>query len=206
MELVAPGPTDRILEVDSGPGVSAGLICARLTTGQLLSVDRSPIAIERSRKRNREHLESGRLVLRQCRLADLDEPPDSVDSALSINVNLFWADDPTAELEILNGALRPGGWLHILYGAAGPTASRRVVEPIASAMRACGFVDITVVATEHLDGVDRPMTRHRWVPAGLIATVLLPSRRTGTAKGRGGQRLAGGRDGDLPDVFGRRAT
>jgi len=51
VDLVDPGPADRVLEVGCGPGVAAALIAARLTTGRLVAVDRSAVAVRRTAAR-----------------------------------------------------------------------------------------------------------------------------------------------------------
>jgi len=76
VDLLDPQPADRLLEVGGAPGVAAALICERLTTGHLVAVERSATGLRRIGGRNAEHVESGRLVLRGCALADLDEPAD----------------------------------------------------------------------------------------------------------------------------------
>src|SRR5215207_7725407 len=81
-------PHDRVLEIGGGPGAAAELVCRRLGQGFLLGVDRSPVAIERSTKRNQRLLDTGRLELRLGRLADLEVPDDSLDVAFCVDVNL----------------------------------------------------------------------------------------------------------------------
>ncbi len=153
VEALDPGPAEEILEVGGGPGVSAALICERLITGRLLAVDRSAVAIQRTAHRNATHLASGRLVVRQCALDSLTVPPHSFDKALTLNVNLFWVTNPCRELAVLSRALRPGGTLHVLYGAAGPTAGDRVTEAVSTALRAHGFTDVQNISASAGIGV-----------------------------------------------------
>src|SRR5215218_7988725 len=63
VETLAVEPDDRLLEIGGGPGVAASLVCERLDRGNLLLIDRSATAIERTRRRNPEHVTSGRLDL-----------------------------------------------------------------------------------------------------------------------------------------------
>jgi cyclopropane fatty-acyl-phospholipid synthase-like methyltransferase len=72
VETLAVGPGDRVLEIGCGPGVAASRVCERLVGGKMLAIDRSPIQIERTRKRNEAHLASGRLEVEGVELADLD--------------------------------------------------------------------------------------------------------------------------------------
>jgi SAM-dependent methyltransferase len=153
LEVLDPGPAEDILEIGCGNGVAAAQVCARLSTGRLLANDRSAIAIRRTTERNAEHLQAGRLQVRQCGLHELDLPPDSLDAAFAINVNVFWTRRPTAELDRLTAALRPGGRVHLLYDAAGPSKGERVTKPIAAALHDHGFTDITVHNTPRGTGV-----------------------------------------------------
>lgn len=150
VELVDPQSGERILEIGGGPGVSAGLVCARLGDGQLLAVDRSAVAVQRTKARNAEHLAAGRLVVRQASLEELDLPEASLDKAFCLNVNLFWTRDPAREVAILRAAVR--GTLHVLYGTDGPSQADRVTAAVTAALRAGGF-DTEPVRTDHCIGV-----------------------------------------------------
>ena len=153
IEGLDPAGAEEILEIGGGPGVAAALVCERLTTGQLVAVDRSRIATERIAQRNTAHMDSGRLTVQQCSLAALTVPHRSFDKAFAINVNLFWVADPSEELEVLSRALRPGGVLYILYGASGPTGADRITGPIGAALHEHGFTDVTVVTADAGIGV-----------------------------------------------------
>jgi len=140
--VVAPGPAERILEIGCGPGVAAGLVCERLTSGHLLAIDRSPVAVARTVKRNAEHVAAGRLEVRESTLDDL--VASGVDKAFSVNVNVFWTTNPTAELATLRRALRVGGELFILYGT-NPTGTDKATRPVTKALTDHGFTDITTL-------------------------------------------------------------
>lgn len=144
LEVLDPGPADTVLEIGAGPGVAAALVCERLETGRLLAIDRSAVATRRTAERNAAHVQAGRLEVRTVALDALQVPADSLDAAFSINVNLFWTRSPARELEILGRALRPGAALHVCFGAGGPQSADRVTTPIADALRAHRFTDVTV--------------------------------------------------------------
>jgi SAM-dependent methyltransferase len=145
VDVLDPQPGDRVLEVGGGPGVAAELICARLTTGRLLEVDRSALAVQRTLRRNAAAVAAGRLVVEQAELAGLAVAPGSVDRVLTVDVNLFWVGDPAPELAVLHRALRPGGVLLVAYGTGGPTAADRVAPRVAAALGAAGFEGVELL-------------------------------------------------------------
>jgi SAM-dependent methyltransferase len=145
VEMLDPGPAEMLLEVGCGPGVAAELVCARLTTGRLIAVDRSPVAAERTTRRNAAHVAAGRLTVLQAALPDVGVPDRSVDAAFTVNVNVFWTDPEGPAVAALARTLRPGGRLLVLYGAGGPTTGSRVTAPIAQAMTGAGLTDVIVL-------------------------------------------------------------
>ncbi len=140
-------PDETVLEIGGGPGAAADLVCARLERGFLLGIDRSAVAMERSRKRNQAYIDAGRLELRRCALADLEVPAGSFDLAFSVNVNLFWTGPAGRELTLLHRALRPAGRLHILYGP-GPGDPTEALDVVRRQVEESAFGHAEVRRTE----------------------------------------------------------
>jgi trans-aconitate methyltransferase len=139
VELLAPSPGTRVLEVGGGPGVAAQLVCDRLGGGRMTLVDRSATALRQSGHRNAKHLMTGRLELVESSLADFEPEPGAYDLAFSINVNVFWAASAERELAVLHEALAPGGRLAVAYGAASPGRDEAaVVGAVAQPMEGGG--------------------------------------------------------------------
>jgi protein-L-isoaspartate O-methyltransferase len=84
--MLAIDPGDRLLEIGGGPGVTASLVCELLEGGSLLLIDRSATAIERTLRRNRQHIASGRLALQTVDLADYDVRKPRFDTVFAVNV------------------------------------------------------------------------------------------------------------------------
>ncbi len=150
VHTIDPRPGDHVLEAGCGPGVAADLICRRLTTGSMLAVDRSAVAVRRAAARNAGHLAAGRLRLEQAELGTLDVRPE-FDVAFTLDVNVFWTRPDGPELAVLAGAVRPGGRVFVLYGAGGPTTGERVTGPIAAAMTRIGLTGVRVLTGD--DGI-----------------------------------------------------
>ena len=66
---------------------------------------------------------------------------------------MFWTTPATAELAVLAAALRPGGALHLLWGAGGPQSVDRVTSTVAAGLEAAGFAGVTPRRSERGFGV-----------------------------------------------------
>jgi len=140
VELLAPSPDARVLEVGGGPGVAAQLVCERLGGGRMTLLDRSATALRQSGHRNAKHIMTGRLELVESSLADFEPEPGGYDLAFSINVNVFWAASAERELAVLRDALAPGGRLAVAYGTAMPGRDEAaVLDAVAERMERAGF-------------------------------------------------------------------
>jgi SAM-dependent methyltransferase len=106
----------RILEIGCGPGVAAGLVAERLTTGHLVAIDRSATAISRATARNTSHIDTGRLTLVNTDLAGYEHPGPPFDKIFAMNVNVFWTGPADREWAAIDRLLRPGGGLFLFYG------------------------------------------------------------------------------------------
>jgi trans-aconitate methyltransferase len=150
VSVVDPAPDAVLLEIGCGPGVDAGAVCDRLTTGRLLAIDRSAVAVERALRRNAAHVAAGRLEVRRTSLDALDGPAGSFDAAYAVNVNAFWTGPPAhraeRELGALTGLLRPGGALRLLWApGGGPAGPARIVPAVMATISAAGFAGVTPV-------------------------------------------------------------
>ena len=134
-----PAPDARVLEIGCGPGAAAELLGDRLPHGHLGAIDRSATAVRRTVERNAGLVESRRLEVRQAALADLDLAGASVDQVLAVDVNVFWVGDADVELSIISRVLRPGGTVHLVFGAGGPSGTERIRDAVSGALRRSGF-------------------------------------------------------------------
>ena len=109
VELMDPQPGDNVLEIGCGPGYGAELICQRLTTGKLFAIDRSESGVDRTRRRNQQYVDAGRLTVRQIDLATLRVPVKRLHKVFAFNVNLFWVRGCADEVALLHERVLPGG-------------------------------------------------------------------------------------------------
>jgi cyclopropane fatty-acyl-phospholipid synthase-like methyltransferase len=141
VETLAVDGADRVLEIGGGPGVAASIVCERLETGRMLLIDRSATAIERTRRRNHQHVSSGRLELETVDLRDFEARGRRFDKVFAVNVNVFWTTRATQELARVREALAPGGRLFLFYETPSAGRAGEVATRVAEALRANGFTE-----------------------------------------------------------------
>jgi SAM-dependent methyltransferase len=120
-ELVAALPVHegmRVLEIGCGPGAAARAVVARLGSGHLLAIDRSPRAIALARAACAAEVETGRLALACVAAEDLVLAPGEprFDLAFGFRVGALDGRHPeagAAALARIAAALRPGAPLLI---------------------------------------------------------------------------------------------
>jgi cyclopropane fatty-acyl-phospholipid synthase-like methyltransferase len=141
VETLAVEQGDRLLEIGGGSGVAASLVCERLDSGSLLLIDRSATAIERTRRRNPEHVASGRLALETVDVADFDPGRARFDKVFAVNVNVFWTTPANEELTRTRRALDQDGRLFLFFETPSAARARQAVGRVVDALRANGFTE-----------------------------------------------------------------
>lgn len=156
VNLLEVGPDQHLLEIGGGRGVAADLVCARLTTGRYVGIDRSPVAVRAAREHNGDHVRSGRARFEQHALAETDPAElGRFDAVFAINVNLFWTGPARRELDVVRRLLRPSGRLWLFYQTpAGPV---RVSGPLREHLTRAGFTPAINVADDLLVCLSRPV-------------------------------------------------
>jgi trans-aconitate methyltransferase len=139
VDLMDVQPADNVLEIGCGPGYGAELICQRLETGKLFAIDRSESGVDRSRRRCSQHVESGRLTVRQIDLATLRVPVKRLTKVFAFNVNLFWVRDCDDEMALLHERVVPGGAVYLFYEAKQPELVPTIVKKGSAALSKAGF-------------------------------------------------------------------
>jgi SAM-dependent methyltransferase len=108
----------RILEIGCGPGAAARAVAARLTTGHILAVDRSPAAVAAAQAASAAEIASGRMAVRQAAAEEFVLQPgeDPFDLVFAIRVGALDGRHPVAgrwALDRIAAATRPTARLFI---------------------------------------------------------------------------------------------
>jgi cyclopropane fatty-acyl-phospholipid synthase-like methyltransferase len=159
VELLDVRPGDRILEIGCGPGLAVPLVCARLDGGHLTAIDRSPTAIERARHRNAEHVAAGKARFVCLDLAAAGELGERYDKVFAVNVNLFWARRPDAELQVVRGLLAADATLSLVFESPPGGSVERAASTTAATLAAHGFAVMTTSRSGSLARVSAAVPR-----------------------------------------------
>jgi SAM-dependent methyltransferase len=108
LSLLAIKPTDRVLEVGFGPGITAGKAAANAR--EMVGVDRSALMLRQATRRNKELIEKGKLTLMLGAVESLRPELGLFDKIYSMNVVQFWRE-PVAVFRTLRKLLKPDGVL-----------------------------------------------------------------------------------------------
>lgn len=137
IDLLAPRPRERLLEIGCGTGQAIQAVIERQSTTAVYAIDRSGTAVARARTVNAAAIAAGRVSIARGDIERGPVAPGGFDRVFAIRVNSFWTR-PGLALPHVVRSLRPGGEAWILYD--GPTA--RIVETIRSSFQAFGLHDI----------------------------------------------------------------
>jgi SAM-dependent methyltransferase len=136
-----------VLEVGCGHGVAVSLICERLRGGTVTAIDRSPKMIEQARRRNAEHVASGRARFETVSLHEADFGDARFDRVLAVHVPVLARGEPTRELEVVRAHLAEEGRLHLVDQPLRPAAARPTAERLRALLERHGF-DVADVLVE----------------------------------------------------------
>jgi len=111
--LLAVQPTDHILDIGFGPGISTELLAAQATNGFVAGIDISDVMVQQARGRNAAGVRKGRIDLQQGSVEKLPFPDSRFDKVLAINSLHHWGDKQ-AGLREIRRVLKPGGIIAIV--------------------------------------------------------------------------------------------
>lgn len=138
VDALDPQPSDRVLEVGCGAGVAVSLVCERLVDGHMVAIDRSPAMIRTAERRNRAHVQAGRLRLEAVALADADFGDEHFDRVLAVRVGAL-ARPPGNDLAVLRRHLAPGGVVGVFGDDPTPDRTAATQRALLDNVRRHGF-------------------------------------------------------------------
>jgi len=138
---------DRVLEVGFGPGVAIAAAAQLVGDGCVFGIDHSAAMVAMAGRRNAGAIASGRVVLRQGEVAELEDEGLEFDKVYAVNVFHFWPD-AVAVLRRLRSCMATGARIAITHqprhkGATNADAELGA-EKIAEALRDAGFTHVTI--------------------------------------------------------------
>jgi ubiquinone/menaquinone biosynthesis C-methylase UbiE len=110
IDLLAPGPSDRVIALGIGPGVGVDLLAARIPGGTVVGVDPSAAMLAEARRRNRRWIDSGAVELLESTAASLGSEDAAFDGAIAVNSIQLW-EPLDASLREVARVLRSGARL-----------------------------------------------------------------------------------------------
>ncbi len=114
LENLHLNPSDILLEVGYGPGVTLKKVANNLTSGFIAGIDHSEIMLEQASRKNKKHIENAKVKLECGTVWDLKYPENHFDTIYASNVHFFW-ENPAKEFKQLVSFLKPGGRLVMVF-------------------------------------------------------------------------------------------
>jgi SAM-dependent methyltransferase len=138
VDALDPQPSHRVLEIGCGAGVAVSLVCDRLVDGYMVAIDRSPAMIRATERRNRAHVQAGRLRLETVALSEAHFGDERFDRMLAVRVGGF-ARPPGDELAVLRRHLAPDGVVGIFADGPTPNSTAAAQRVLLDNLRHNGF-------------------------------------------------------------------
>lgn len=151
LEQLEVRPTDRVLDVGSGPGVGVKLATRVAYDGLAIGIDPSETMRRQAIRRNARLMSDGRVELHLASASSIPFHDAFVDRVMSFNTVQF-LDDPEGDLVEMHRVLRPSGRIVIGFQLKGAEVTPRMtqawVDRLKLAMKSAGFVEIEERAFE----------------------------------------------------------
>jgi trans-aconitate methyltransferase len=137
-------PTDYILEIGYGPGVTFKQLAKRLTTGFIGGIDHSKEMFGQATRRNMAYIQKEKARLECGTVTELTYPKNYFDIIFGSNVHFFWTN-PVDEFQRLYDYLKPQGRLVMVFQprwAKSETQVRDIAEKTRFQYEKAGFTNV----------------------------------------------------------------
>lgn len=136
-------PTDRVLEIGSGPGLAIALVAEQLPRGNITAIDRSVLQVKKARTLNRDLIDAGKAQIEQV---SVEQAPEVLGEGayakiLAINVNAFWTT-PGPSLASLRRLLAGKGRVYLVYEPPGAARLGELERTLPALLRQAGFTAV----------------------------------------------------------------
>jgi ubiquinone/menaquinone biosynthesis C-methylase UbiE len=150
----------QIAELGCGGGRNAGELSKRYPLSKVVAIDYSEVSVAKATEYNREKIASGKIIVQQGDVSNLNLPADSFDLATAFETIYFWPGLEKCFAQVYR-ILSPGGLFMIVNESDGTDEASlkyekmiegmkcHTVEKITSALLAAGFEDVT---SDHYEG------------------------------------------------------
>jgi ubiquinone/menaquinone biosynthesis C-methylase UbiE len=139
LDLLEINPSDSVLDVGSGPGLSLQLAVKRAYEGKIIGVDLSKKMLEMARHRNRSLIDTGRVELHLGSVEILPFADAVFDKAMTMNSLHLWTD-PITGLREIKRTLRKGGCIAVAITRFSYASPAKFESQLIEA----GFTDIRI--------------------------------------------------------------
>jgi ubiquinone/menaquinone biosynthesis C-methylase UbiE len=147
LSLLNVQPTDHILEIGYGPGWAIQQASRLASNGLVAGVDISKTMLQQAKLRNRQGINSGKVVLRYGSSVQIPFDDNSFDKVYAVNSFHEW-NDPIRGLQDVKRVLKPAGLITIVehpHGGATEDNINKVGEGLSVKLAEQGFKLIRVV-------------------------------------------------------------
>jgi ubiquinone/menaquinone biosynthesis C-methylase UbiE len=150
----------QIAELGCGGGRNAGELSKRFPQARVTAVDYSEVSVEKAKDYNRVLINTGKMVVQQGDVSNLNLPSESFDLATAFETIYFWPGLEKCFAQVYK-ILKPGGTFMIVNESDGTDdASLKyeqiidgmkcyTVEQISSSLKSAGFSEVT---SDHFEG------------------------------------------------------
>jgi ubiquinone/menaquinone biosynthesis C-methylase UbiE len=112
IELLDLQPTDRVLDIGFGGGMTIAEMLKTIETGKICGVDFSEVMVAQAQEKFQDAIESGKVSIEFADVRQLPFDDKSFDKICTVNTIYFW-EDPEVGLREIARVLKSGGKLAI---------------------------------------------------------------------------------------------